>query len=412
MKQKQTSYKKRDKSVKPRGKGPLSVGQGVFKSIGNELKSLEGPSSKHKSQQTIKQKPPAKPITSTIPTKSKTSASNKRDSSVAPLNHSRSSSKGAPYTNPFQKPKTQNPQHASQPNNKNGNLLQTNPHTEDGREKIAKDTMKIIHDQKYVVYDPNTKTSKTKDISRDIKASKENTVTFSSKDYENKSLNAHKHSKICQINVLNVSSFGAAKHLVTIDNIKNTCVLNFASATKPGGGFLNGRQAQEESLSRQSALYESIKDSNFYSIHSRRPNDNYYTDSMIYSPNVPVFRDDRNESLLPVDEYFTVNVITSAAPNKSKIDKEKYSMNSKPDLNKILLTRIRKIIICAIDKENDALVLGAYGCGVFGNDPKDVSKIFKKVLVDEDYGKYFRKVVFAIPGPHSENFKAFSAEFS
>lgn len=136
-------------------------------------------------------------------------------------------------------------------------------------------------------------------------------------------------------------------------------------------------------------------------------NDGIYTDYMIYSPNVPVFRDDKDESkLLP--QSFKANAITSSAPNKAK-----FIQNSgKDDLKEVIQNRSRKIVQCAIDNKNDVLVLGAYGCGVFGNDPKEISQEFKKVLVEENYGKYFDKVVFAIPGKTSRNFQIFSSEFS
>lgn len=406
-----SSSKHRNDSVKPKTKVVVGfAGVGIMRSIAQEYKDCEKSTFSHQKHDS-KSKPNSGHGQRKQSSQGKPKAA--RNPSVSHPNHGYSSNHSIPsYTNPFDKSKA--PKHTStnKPSYHSTNLAHPDPHTEDGREKIAKDTMKIINDGKYEKYDPASKTSKTVSIANDLKLCISRTETFGPKEYENKQIHMNKHSSMCEIKVIPVSSYGAAKYLVNHDKIKNTCVLNFASATKPGGGFLNGRQAQEESLSRQSALYASIKGSKMYVEHGHRPNDNYYTDYMIYSPNVPVFRNDQDESLLPPNEYFTVNVITSAAPNKTKIDKEKYSMNSKPNLNALIQTRIRKIVKCAIDKKNDALVLGAYGCGVFGNDPKDISKLFKNVLVKEGLGFYLHKVVFAITGPHSENFKAFSAEFS
>jgi uncharacterized protein (TIGR02452 family) len=74
-------------------------------------------------------------------------------------------------------------------------------------------------------------------------------------------------------------------------------VLNFASAKNPGGGFLNGARAQEESLARSSALYPCLRKSGMYD-HHRASGDCLYTDWMIVSPEVPVYRDDETGALL------------------------------------------------------------------------------------------------------------------
>ena len=200
------------------------------------------------------------------------------------------------------------------------------------------------------------------------------------------------------------SAFDVARKFIQQDN-KKTHVLNSASATIPEGGFLNGEQAQEESLSRQSALYISlINNKEMYCFH-RINDDDLYTDSMFYSPDVPVFRDDKDEDLL--SEIFKVDVLTSAPPNKASYQKK----GGKKSLKPLIENRCRKIVQCAIDNNNDVLVLCAYGFGVLGNDPKEIIQAFKKILVYENYGKYFDKVVFAIPGQMSNNFRVFSSEF-
>ena len=184
----------------------------------------------------------------------------------------------------------------------------------------------------------------------------------------------------------------------------NAVSLNFASATQPGGGFLGGARAQEEYLCRSSALFLSIKDSPMYDYHR----DNwtpFYSDAMIYSGDVPVFRDDQHELLATP---YQASFITSAAPLAKKVLPHDY-----PKLPNILLHRIHKIISLAKAKGHDSMILGAWGCGAFGNDGYVVAELFHRMLTVEFAGS-FRAVTFAIVdtspeqrfiGPFAERFK-------
>jgi uncharacterized protein (TIGR02452 family) len=179
--------------------------------------------------------------------------------------------------------------------------------------------------------------------------------------------------------------------------------LNFAAATNPGGGFLTGARAQEEYLCRSSALYLSIKDSPMYAYH-RREGHKRYSDAMIYSPDVPVFRDDVH-GLLPTP--YLASFITSAASLTKHLHPEELV-----HIPEILRTRIRKILTVAQTHGHNSLVLGAWGCGAFGNDGHQVSAFFKQAL-EEDFKGAFKEVTFAIVdtspekkfiGPFAERF--------
>lgn len=183
---------------------------------------------------------------------------------------------------------------------------------------------------------------------------------------------------------------------------KKICVLNFANPFKPGGGYLNGRMAQEEALCRQTLLYPTLEHSRMYEFNKSDQMNSIEYDTMIYSPDVHVIRDDRYSILN--DNIFRINVISAPA-----VDNRKDILDlSKAEL--VMERRIRKIISLAIDKKNDFIVLGAFGCGVFRNDPKIVSRVFKKVLVDENLKDYFESVVFAIY-KNDENFNEFENTF-
>ena len=108
---------------------------------------------------------------------------------------------------------------------------------------------------------------------------------------------------------------------------QRVCVLNFASSLNPGGGVENGSNAQEESLCRCSTLYMDLYDkkmlNQFYNIHRKAVRSNamnyLYSDDLIFTPNVIVFKTDEEQPRLIKQEYwYDVDVITCAAPNLKK----------------------------------------------------------------------------------------------
>ena len=118
--------------------------------------------------------------------------------------------------------------------------------------------------------------------------------------------------------VRNETTFSAARRLVERYGPESVAALNFASAKNPGGGFLNGSQAQEESLARASALYACLQEQMGYYEANRRASSLLYTDHLIVSPQVPVFRDDDDQLL---EQPWQVTIITCPAPNASAISK-------------------------------------------------------------------------------------------
>ncbi|WP_328408322.1 TIGR02452 family protein [Streptomyces violaceus] len=190
-----------------------------------------------------------------------------------------------------------------------------------------------------------------------------------------------------RIEVTGESSLEAARRLGG-----DVAVLNFASARNPGGGYLNGAQAQEEALCRASALYTCLLQARAYYDHHRAHRDPFYTDRVIHSPAVPVFRDDRGGLL---DEPYTAGFLTSPAPNAGVVLRT--APERVPELPRALAVRAERVLETAAAHGYRRLVLGAWGCGVFRNDPAQVAGAFRALL--EPGGRFaetFEHVVFGI----------------
>ena len=200
---------------------------------------------------------------------------------------------------------------------------------------------------------------------------------------------------------------------------KKVCVLNFASATNPGGGVVNGSSAQEECICRCTTLYPCLNTdtiwSAFYKPHRKAANPLYNNDC-IYTPDVCVFKSDTNfPEALPKDEWWNVNIITCAAPNLR--ERPSNAMNpyagaeaakiTPEELEKLLTSRVRRIFEIAVADGNGVLILGAFGCGAFRNPPEIVAKAFNTVM--QDYLCYFDTIEYAVYHTESEvaNYEAF-----
>ena len=167
-------------------------------------------------------------------------------------------------------------------------------------------------------------------------------------------------------------------------------ILNFASAKNPGGGFLNGAMAQEESLAASSGLYGTqLKHPRYYEAN-RGFKSMMYTHHGIYSPEVVFFRD-KNFQL--VEEPVTASVLTLPAVNMGQVIQKRESI----DLAKAAMKeRMRIALAIFINEGARYLILGAYGCGVFRNDPLEIAQWWKELIVEENYGVYFDEICFAI----------------
>ena len=217
-----------------------------------------------------------------------------------------------------------------------------------------------------------------------------------------------------KVEVVENTTFQCARELH--QQFSKIAVLNFANPHEPGGGVKRGAMAQEECLCRCSDLYNVLAQpyflKHYYQYHYQKC-DYIFSDRLIYSPNIIVFKsDDRIPKMLDIP--FLVDVITCAAPYLNS-----YIIKTEEELMDIYKSRIKNILETAMSKEVDCLILGAFGCGAFHNNPDLMAKAFADMLVQNQYAKFFEKVVFAIKRTGNfcknlcafeENFYEFSAE--
>jgi uncharacterized protein (TIGR02452 family) len=201
-----------------------------------------------------------------------------------------------------------------------------------------------------------------------------------------------------RLQVANETTLAAARRL--LDDGERVLALNFANGIHPGGGFLGGARAQEETLCRSSALYVTLEGDPMYAEHEQRPLPDS-TDWAILSPDVPVFRDDDGA---PLDRPWLLSFLTCAAPYAPGVGHRQSA--------ELLRQRIERVVAIAEACGTTGLVLGAWGCGAFGNDPAQTARDFRSAL--EARAGAFSQVVFAIADWSSERrfLGPFAAEFS
>jgi uncharacterized protein (TIGR02452 family) len=194
-----------------------------------------------------------------------------------------------------------------------------------------------------------------------------------------------------QIEVTSETTQAAAHRLVTVEGCADLVLLSFASARNPGGGFMSGAKAQEEDLARCSGIYPCLLTQPAYYKTNRERKSLLYSDLIIYSPNVPWFRA-RNQELL--DDVFLASVIAAPAPNAGQ------ALRRDPDCGEEIAATLERragmILAIARDNGHRSILLGAWGCGVFRNDPSMVADMFGRWLEHPSFLGCFDRVVFAV----------------
>jgi uncharacterized protein (TIGR02452 family) len=258
------------------------------------------------------------------------------------------------------------------------------------RGEIAQATLKIVEAGGYAA-----PSGKWLDLREQLRQCRDGTRVYLPEDLEALPAAATTSNRKPEISITPESTLEAMQRLSKEGSAGKVVVLNFASARNPGGGFLGGSEAQEESLARSSALYASqTLCPDFYAYH-RAESDTFYSHRMIVSPGCPVFRNDEGDLL---EEPYFPTIITAPAPNAGAV---KRNLPDKAHrITTVLRDRAKLLFNLAAHLQTDTLVLGAWGCGVFQNDPATVAAVFAELLdpaISTSWG--FRQVVFAILSP-------------
>lgn len=208
----------------------------------------------------------------------------------------------------------------------------------------------------------------------------------------------------CKITVVSNDTLVSVRK--QLDKYWSSCALNFASAKHPGGGFKNGAMAQEEAMCYSTLLYGSLeKQKRVYDYSIQHTNGGLYSTWTIYTPNVIIYRD---ATMRQIKDLCRCSFITSPAPNKSVFK------GKTVDLRNTVYERCRFILDTAIANNERNLVLGAFGCGVFGNSPMEIATCWSNLLFKDGYAKCFDNIEFAIlsRSDRDENFRAFKCVFA
>lgn len=225
-----------------------------------------------------------------------------------------------------------------------------------------------------------------------------------------------------RITVTRERTLECAARLHREDPARKIAVLNFASATHPGGGVVRGANAQEECLCRCTTLYPALKGAKAAPFYTLSHGSALHTDACLYTPGVLAVKTDTDlPERLPESEFFAFDVVSCSAPNLRP--QPANAMNpgdinpahiADNDLLELHVRRWRQIMRAAAGRD-DVLVLGAFGCGAFRNPPALVADAFQELLRrDPLLAAAFKEIVFAVycPPQDDTNYRVFRDAFA
>ncbi len=254
------------------------------------------------------------------------------------------------------------------------------------RKSIARETLDIMR-QGYYEYE-----GRRVEIREQLAASVKGSRLFTPEDgaacLKAFETGAQNPRRACEVRTENCSTVKAI-HRLAQEGKDSVGVLNFASAKNPGGGFLNGAMAQEESLAASGTLYQTLVAHEEYYRANRAQRSMMYTDHAIYSPDVVFFRD---ENFALTEKPSLASVLTLPAVNMGQVLQKG---EDKKEAERVMRRRMKLALAIFASQGARHLVLGAYGCGVFRNDPVTIAAWWQELLSEEMEG-YFDSVFHAV----------------
>lgn len=186
---------------------------------------------------------------------------------------------------------------------------------------------------------------------------------------------------------LPIISFEEAYTLDSLLSHPNSCALVFCSAKNPGGGVERGSVAQEESIALKSTWFNQVKDVKGFYLEKGASALN--SDNLLYCEKSFILN---SADGLKIEPY-PVSFIGACAPNLSGMLKQGFKPRS-AEIYTALSSRIELVLKLAEKKKHKHLILGAWGCGVFGLEPALVVKCFQEKIAQCHFSS---SIVFAIP---------------
>jgi len=240
------------------------------------------------------------------------------------------------------------------------------------RVRILRETMKAAEDGCYMVADRKVMLPFDYDAVREVKFyTPEQTA-----DLLGRAVSRPLRQAPARIVLVNQDTLEAAValHRGREAGEKPVLILNFANPHRPGGGIRAKPGTQEEHLCVKTTLLCSLETQEAWPFYQTNLDcgTQAQTDSILFSPNTMVIR---NPDLSLREDPFPVAVMTVSAPIASRMEQEEL-----PNLENILCSRIHGMLRAAAAEGYTRLVLGAWGCGNFGNDPELVARLFRDAL--------------------------------
>lgn len=158
--------------------------------------------------------------------------------------------------------------------------------------------------------------------------------------------------------------------------------LVFASAKNPGGGVLRGAKAQEEVICATSNVFNYLSGQKEFYADNKKTKIKEYLDEALFAENVTFFFDQYGNRLKNVKS----NLLFYPAPNRELVSKEV--------ARKVFKKRLSHILTFAATQNFKTLILGEWGCGVFGNDSSDIGPALKAAMQDSGLG--IEQIIFTI----------------